>query len=123
MDNLEKLLFLDITSRQFGNLDTGNFDFISIWESMNEAKKVEYTLLSKEIHEIWSFINMPIIVELGSKRVNSVWKYNECVHPVNQKILSICNDFSLSFKEELSIEYVIAAKKVLGDDYFTWFKD
>jgi hypothetical protein len=85
MDNLEKLLFLDITCKQFGKLDTSNPDFISTWSSLNEAEKNEYTQLAKEIHEIWSFINMPLIIDLGSKRVNSVWEYNEFVHHCQPK--------------------------------------
>ena len=66
---------------------------------------------------------MPLIIELGNKRVNSVWEYNEVVHPVNQKILDICNNFSISLKEELTEDFKKAAKKIFGDDYFTWFED
>lgn len=123
MDNLEKILFIDLTCKQFDKIDTDHPEFISTWKRLTEKEKTEYSLLTNEIHEIWSYINMPIIIDLGNKRVNSVFEYNELIHPVNNKILKFCRDFEISLKEELTDNFKKAAKRSLGQDYFKWFEE
>lgn len=120
MDNLEKILFIDITCHHFGKPNTNHPNYIETWQRLSENEKATYTKLTNEIHEVWSYVNMPKIIPV-KQRVNSVFEYHELIQPVDERILKVCNDFEISLKEELTEEFKATAKKIFGDDYFTWF--
>ena len=113
MNHLEKILFIDLTCHQLGIPDTNHPEFISAWGNLSEHDKAQYTNLTNEIHEIWTYINMPLIVDI-EKRVNSVFEYNEFIHSVDERILTVCSDFGISLKEELTDEFKATAKRILG---------
>jgi hypothetical protein len=123
MDYLEKILFIDLTCTQLGRPTTDHPDYVSTWQSLSQIEKDEYVKLSSEIHEIWTYVNMPKIIDLKNKKVNSVFEYNEIIEPVNLKILTICTDFGITLKEELTNHFLKIAKRILGKDYLTWFDD
>ena len=66
---------------------------------------------------------MPKIIDVGDKRVNSIFEYAEKIRPVDNKILTICTDFNITLKQELTEEFKSFAKQILGDDCFNWFDD
>lgn len=122
MNYLEKILFIDLTCHQLGIPDTNHPDFIITWENLSEDEKNQYTKLTAEIHKIWTYINMPLMVDI-KKRVNSIFEYDEFIHPVDKRILTACSDFGISLKEELTDEFKATAKRILGKDYFNWFEN
>ena len=121
MDYLEKILFIELTCQQLGIPDTNHPEFFSTWDNLCENEKKIYAKLTNEIHQIWTYINMPIMIDI-KKKVNSVFEYNEFIQPVDKKILSVCNDFGISLKEELTDKFKETVKAVLGKDYFHWFE-
>ena len=121
MNHFEKILFIDLTCHQIGTPNTNHPDFITTWQNLSEDEKNEYTKLTNEIHQVWTYINMPLIIDL-KKRVNSVFEYNEFIQPVDKRVLRVCSDFGITLKEELTDEFKATAKRLLGKDYFVWFE-
>jgi hypothetical protein len=122
MNYLEKMLFIDLTCYQLGITDTRHPDFIATWDSLSNEEKNQYAKLTNEIHQIWTYINMPLMVDI-KKRVNSVFKYNEIIQPVDKRILTVCSDYEITLNEEFTEEFKATAKRVLGKDYFNWFEN
>ena len=121
MDYIEKILFIDLTCHQLGVADTNHPDFITTWEKLSEVEKNQYVNLTNQIHQIWNYVNMSKMINLD-KRVNSVFEYDEFIQPVDERILTVCRDFGITLKEELTDEFKATAKKIFGKDYFDWFE-
>lgn len=121
MNYLEKILFIDLTCYQLGITDTSHPDFIAKLDSFSDEEKNQYAKLTNEIHRIWTYINMPPMVNV-KKRGNSVSEYNETIHPVDKRILTICSDYGITLNEEFKDEFKATAKRLLGKDYFNWFE-
>lgn len=121
MDYLEKILFIDLTCHQLGVPDTNHPYFIATLEKLSEVEKNQYVKLTNQIHQIWNYVNMPKMLNFD-KRVNSVFEYHEIIQPVEERILTVCRDFGITLKEELTDEFKAAAKKISGKDYFDWFE-
>lgn len=123
MENFEKILLMDLVCKQLGEATPNNQEFVSAWQNLSQSEKEEYGILSSEIHEICTYINMPKVIDLKEKRVNSIIEYNERIKPVDERVLTLCKDFDLSLKEELTDEDKKHFKRLLGKDYLKWFDE
>ena len=114
--NLEKLLFLEMTWKQFGKLNESEY-----YKTINELNEEESKLsvkLRNELHKIYNYVNVRFADRIN---VDSIHEYNELVSPVSDIILKISSDFNLTLKGEISQEFKNAMLKILGKDYLDEF--
>lgn len=114
--NLEKLLFLEMTWKQFGKLNESEY-----YKTINELNEEESKLsvkLRNELHEIYNYVNVRFADRIN---VDSIHEYNELVSPVSDIILKVSSDFNLTLKGEISQEFKNAMLKILGKDYLDEF--
>ncbi len=57
MNYFEKMLFIDLTCEQLGIPDTNHPEYTSTFELLTDQEQHEYTRLTHEIHQIWTYIN------------------------------------------------------------------
>lgn len=115
MNQFEKLIFLEITNKQFGSLP--NKEYYETFKSLNEEEEKKFVQLSREIHDIWNYINSPIIAGIKGKEAKSIQEYS-AFFPVSPIVIQICNDFSLDLKKEKTIKFRNAVINIFGQDYF-----
>ena len=114
--NLEKLLFFEMTWKQFGKLNESEY-----YKTINELNEEESKLsvkLRNELHKIYNYVNVRFADRIN---VDSIHEYNELVSPVSDIILKISSDFNLTLKGEISQEFKNAMLKILGKDYLDEF--
>lgn len=117
MDNLEKILLIEIVNKQFGKLPTNHSEYFLTYNSLTEEEKDRYHLLVSKIHDYWNYINLPKFIAEHLVRVNSIFEYNEKIAEVDKTILAICKDFNLTLQNERDEETESLLKKFLGDRY------
>ena len=113
MNNLEKLIFFEITNRQQGKVV--NSEYYNTLEALTELEKDEYYKLESEVHNIWNNLNGP--KNILSKQYNSFEDYQNNID-VSPTILTIMNDFNLTLKEDLSEETKKMIIKLMGKDFY-----
>jgi len=122
MEKLEKLVFLEITNKQFGKFP--NSEYFKTFNELSQEVKDEFGLkISKEIHDIWTRINIKQREGIDKYSINSIDDYIEYISPVNEIILKVMNDYGLTLKNEITEEFKNAVKKILGEDYLRKFLD
>jgi hypothetical protein len=104
--NLEKLLFLEMTWKQFGKLDKS--EYYKTFNELNEEESKLSVKLLNELHEIYNYVNVRF-----ADRIN-VDSIHELVSPVSDIILKVSSDFNLTLKGEISQEFKNAMLKVFG---------
>lgn len=114
MDKLEKLLFLEITNRQFTKFH--NKDFFDTYKELNDSEKNKLSELTREIHSIWNAINGPEVLNASKKYTSFEDFHSE--NPVSPEIVKVIRDFELTLKSEIPEELKNAIIKFLGQDYF-----
>jgi len=117
MDNLEKLIFLEITNKQFTKFPDS--EYFATYQSLTKEEKDQFSLYSNEIHNIWNYINaMPVENVIDNVNINSVNDYNNSVDQISELILKTCNDFKLNLKDEITPEFKEIVIRVLGHDFY-----
>ncbi len=116
MNNLEKIIFLRITWRQFGKLN--DKEYYDTYSLLSEEEKHLMGRLDSEIHEIYSYINTNFKEKIF---VDSIQEYNDKIKSVSEIILNVSNDFDLSLKPEITEELKLAIFKKFGKDYLDSF--
>ena len=87
MYNLEKLMFLEMTNKQFSKLP--NDEYYTTFKSLTPDELKISVKLSSELHNIWNYINSePIENVLDNTNVNSIEDYHNSIAPVSDLILS-----------------------------------
>ena len=120
MNTFEKIVFLEMTNKQFAKLPDS--EYYATYKKLTEAEKDIIDLkISNEIHEIWSWINSKQREGIHKKEINSIEEYNEHISPVNEIILSVSSDFGLSLKRELSEKFKNAIMNMFGKEYLDNF--
>ena len=115
-NNLEKLLFLEMTWKQFGKLNES--EYYKTIKELNEEESKLAGKLRNELHEIYNHINVRFANRIN---VDSIHQYDEFVSPVSEIILKVSSDFNLTLKGEISQEFKNAMLKILGKDYLDDF--
>ena len=115
-NNLEKLLFLEITWKQFGKLNES--EYYKTIKELNEEESKLSVKLRNELHEIYNHINVRFADRIN---VDSIHQYDEFVSPVSEIILKVASDFNLTLKGEISQEFKNAMLKIFGKDYLDEF--
>jgi hypothetical protein len=117
MDNLEKLIFLEITNKQFTKFPDA--EYFATYEALTKREQNQFSLYSNEIHNIWNYINaMPVENVIDNVNINSVNNYNNSVNQISELILKTCNDFKLNLKDEIIPEFKESVIRVLGHDFY-----
>lgn len=114
MDNIEKLLFLEITNKQLTKFP--NKDFLETYASLTEEQQSEFSSLSREIHSIWNSLNGPEVLNASKKYedINHFASEND----VSEKIMKVLDDFDLNLKTEMSSDLKEAIIKHFGQNYY-----
>jgi hypothetical protein len=115
MDNLDKLIFLEITNKQFTKFQ--NSDYYKTLELLPEKDKEEFYKLADEIDEIWNNLNTPKNLTINYKVYGSFEEYSGEIE-VSSRISKIVNDFNLDLKDEMSDEVKKSIIALLGKDFF-----
>jgi hypothetical protein len=115
MDYLDKLIFFEITNKQFTKLP--NSDYYKTIALLSGAEEVEFYKLAEEIHEIWNNLNTPKNLVVNYKVYGSFDEYKDEVK-VSSRISKIMNDFNLDLKEQMSDELKKSIIAILGKDFF-----
>ncbi|WP_298138589.1 hypothetical protein [Flavobacterium sp.] len=115
-NNLEKLLFLEMTWKQFGKLNES--EYYKTIKLLSEEELNLSIILLDELHNIYNYINVNY-----TDRVNadSILEYHELISPVSEIILKVSLDFGLTLKGEMSEEFKKAILDILGKDYLDDF--
>lgn len=117
MNQLEKLIFLEVTNKQINKLP--NSSYFEAYRELNQSERKVFAEYVREIHEIWNFINSkPVLNALDNEGVNTIFDYNEFVSPVSNQILQVCTDFELTLKNEISSEFKQNIIKILGIEFY-----
>jgi DUF4097 and DUF4098 domain-containing protein YvlB len=83
MNPFEKLVFLEMTNKQFGKLQ--NSEYLETYGNLTEKEKDQLdSKISNEIHEIWTWINSKQRKKVDKSEVNSIEDYNELISPVSE---------------------------------------
>jgi hypothetical protein len=93
----EKLIFLDLTNLQFGQLP--NSEYLDSYCLLTEHEKTELGILAGKIHDYFNLINCDIILNVHEIEINSVQECQEMFGNVDPDILRIANDFGLTLKQ------------------------
>jgi len=112
---LERILFYEIRNKQLAQLP--NSDFFEAFKELDEDLKERYYLLSKEIHQIWTYINGPAIKNIFDNKINSIEEYHQKICPVSEEILHLAEWTNFTLEKEISQEFKEAFKKITGQDY------
>lgn len=115
MDNLNKLIFLEITNKQFTK--SPDSDYYKTLELLPEVDKEEFYKLADEIHDIWNNLNTPKNFTVNYKVYSSFDEYKDEIE-VSSRISKIINDFNLNLKDEMSDELKKSIIALLGKDFF-----
>lgn len=115
MDNLEKLIFLEITNKQLTKaLDANYYKTLKL---LSEIEKDEFDELVKEIDEIWDNLNTPKNFTVFFKVYKSFDDYkNEII--VSPRIIKVMNDFNLDLKDKISEQSKKLIITKMGKDFF-----
>jgi hypothetical protein len=116
MNHLEKFVFLEITWRQFGNLDFQEHS--KTYELLSQNEKDLAVKLSSEIHNIFNYLNSNFD---KNKLVSSIEDYNQLISPVSYIILEVSKDFQLTLKREVSDTFKNAFCKIFGIEKLNLF--
>jgi hypothetical protein len=114
MNNLDKLIFLEITNKQFGKFP--NSEYFKTLKLLSESEADELNKLANEIHDIWNNLNTPPKLTMN-KVYGSFNEYSDEI-VVSPKISRIMNDFNLDLKNKMSEEVKKAIISLLGQDFF-----
>jgi hypothetical protein len=115
MNRLEKILFLEITNKQFSRLP--DKEYMEAYQTLTETEKAEFVGLSNEIHEIYNYINSGLVAGAKTISAKSISEYDEKINSINSKILNVISDFDLTLKPELSQKTKDAFIALFGQDY------
>jgi hypothetical protein len=113
---LKEIIFLDITNKMSGKFI--NTKFNNIFNELSEKEQNQYYKYSKEIHQIWGFINSINIPNIDNTNVNSVFDYNDLVTPVSNIIIELCDDFDLTLRDEINPKLKELIINIFGIDYY-----
>ena len=117
MNNFEKILFLDFTNKQFSKQP--NSEYYATYQLLSETEKQELGELSRELHEIWTYINSkPVLNVIDNRGINSIEDYHANIRHVNPKLMRMAVEFSLTLRNEMSDKTKDAIIKLFGVDYF-----
>lgn len=115
MDSFEKQLFLEMWSKQFGEIPQ---NYVSNYQRLTELEKKRFTLLSSEVHQIWNYINTEPIPGVHKGGAATIQEYHERIAPVSSEILAIHKDFNLDLKSRVRAPFRDAYIAIFGkDDY------
>ena len=118
MNNLEKIIFLRITWRQFGKLNEK--EYYDTYSLLSQEEKHLIGKLDSEIHDIYNYINTNFKEKII---VDSIQEYNDKIKSVSEIILNVSNDFNLSLKTEITEEFKSIIIKRFGKDFLDNFLD
>jgi len=120
MNAFEKIVFLEMTNKQFSKFPNSEY-YVTLKKLTEEETDIIDLKISKEIHEIWTWINTKQRKGIHKIEINSVEEYNELITPVNEIILRVSSEFGITLKRELSEKLKNAIKNILGEDYLDDF--
>jgi hypothetical protein len=117
MDKLEKLVFLEMTNKQFSK--NPSQDFFKTYKTLTERESDIYTELYNEIHRIWNYINANINNTTMAK-VKSIEDYHTLAEPVSDLILKISQDFNITLKNEITLSQDLKQRiiTIMGQRFF-----
>lgn len=120
MNHLEKIIFLELTNKQFAI--SQNSEYYKTYELLNQEEKdlIDYEI-SNQIHDIWTRINTKQTDITNKYNINSIEEYHSQISPINKYILKVCNDFDITLKRELSDKFKKAVAELLGKDFLNKF--
>lgn len=122
MNTFEKIVFLEMTNKQFAKLP--NSEYFESYKKLDENEKDLIDLnISNEIHEIWTWINTKQRKEIHKAEINSIEEYNELIAPVSEIILNVSKEFGITLKNEVTEQFKNAVTSILGKDYLDQFMD
>ncbi len=117
MENIEKALFLKV--RQYQYSISEDLEIAKTFSEMNEVQRGEYVNLSRELHNIWNYINSdPVLNSRPDDGVTSVQAYHEKINPVSDVILKVINEFNFTLKNTMTKKEKEAIIAILGENYF-----
>jgi hypothetical protein len=121
MNRLEKILFLEITNKQFSRFP--DREYMVAYNTLTEAEKAEFVSLSNEIHKIYNYINSGLVAGAKTISAKSISEYDENINPINPKILIVVSDFDLTLKPELSQKTKDALLALFGQNYLDRYQN
>lgn len=116
MQALEKMLFLELTNKQFVKM--ADSQYYDTWEKLTEIEKQQFGLFSNKIHQIWTYLNSSSIPGAFNKRAETIEEYNELVEPISPEILSLTRDFGITLKRTMNTDFKNAYIRIFGKEAF-----
>lgn len=117
MDNkLEEILFYEALKRQQGTFDLQP-KINKVFNELDEKTMKRYVELQSELHDIWNYINGPIVRGAKEKEVHSLLDFHENVAPVSPELVELSTLAGVTLRHEYSQEFKAAYKKYFGKDF------
>ena len=119
MNNLEKIVFLEMTNKQLTKFP--NKEYYATIDLLTEEEDEQFTTLGNEIHRIWNYLNTKKSRKRDNFEVTSIQDYNEKINPVNDIILKVSSEFGITLKDGVSSELKSAILNILGKEFLDRF--
>ena len=119
MDYFEKIVFLEMTNKQFSKLLEQ--EYFKTYNLLTQEEQVIFSKISAEIHQIWNYINTNQIVGLEKLNIETLEQYNEKVSPISDIILKVSLEFGITLEREISEKLKKSILCVFGKDYLDKF--
>jgi len=113
--NLEKIVFFEITNKQFGRFP--NSEYLNLYNTLTKSEKEKFHKLSRKIHELWNLVNSKKIDSLNVS-INSFEEYHEKIEPIDSILLTVLYDFNLDLKNQISEEFKNKVIQHFGKPFF-----
>ena len=134
MNNLEKILFLEMGAYQYDNLCCDNPEYVKTYKLcgdnpeyvktyklLNGSEIALWVKYSQEIHDIYSYINSGTVKNVKEIIVNNVYEYNEKICPISNIIMNLINNYNFTLIPEISEEFKNAYINMFGKSSFDKF--
>ncbi|WP_055447097.1 hypothetical protein [Lacinutrix mariniflava] len=120
MNTFEKIVFLEMTNKQFAKLPDS--EYYATYNKLTEEEKDVIDLnISNEIHEIWTRINTKQRKGIHKTEINSIEEYNELITPISTVVLRVSSDFGITLKNEVTDKFKNEVINIFGKDYLDDF--
>lgn len=119
MDNFEKIVFLEMTNKQFSKFPEQ--EYFKTYNLLTQEEQIIFSKISAEIHQIWNYINTNQIVGLEKFNIETLEQYNEKVSPISDIILKVSLEFGITLEREISEKLKKSILCVFGKDYLDKF--
>lgn len=105
-----------MTNKEMAQLP--NTDYFETYKMLSENEKEHFGSLSRQIHNIWTYLNTQSVPNVHTKIADTIIEYNDNVEAVDPLILKCHNDYGITLKKTMNEKFKEAIIRFLGKDFY-----